>query len=80
MKRTICIGVTVAALTTAALGQVGQDGRGSNRPARRSIPTARDATTQGFALAVWRSTLCLWTPFTSTPTSGKKPYASCAAG
>jgi hypothetical protein len=38
MKRTICIGVTVAALTTAALGQGDQQGRGSEQ-ARKTLDT-----------------------------------------
>jgi uncharacterized protein DUF1592/uncharacterized protein DUF1588/uncharacterized protein DUF1585/uncharacterized protein DUF1587/uncharacterized protein DUF1595 len=38
MKRTICIGVAVAALTTAAVGQVGQETRGSEQ-ARKTLDT-----------------------------------------
>jgi hypothetical protein len=38
MKRTICIGVAVAALTTAAVGQVGQETRGAEQ-ARKTLDT-----------------------------------------
>ena len=87
MKRAFAIGLAIAALTTAAIGQSPQDSRGpagsetrGPEQARKTIDTYcvgchnSRARVAGLAL----DTLSL-DAGPSTPMSGKKPCASCAA-
>ena len=81
MKRALCILVAVAALTTGATGQVRpESGAEQAQARRRSTPTASAATTPGEGRRRWHWTRSRSMRCTRTPTSGKRPFASCAAG
>src|SRR5687767_8185430 len=60
MKRAICIGVAVAAVTTAVLAQVGQTGAPAGRVARGGVEESRgrqESSPQADATAQSRKTL-----------------------